>query len=143
MLIGSDWSVLRGALFTIPFTGGGSCPSTLPPVHYEWTKADAGLTAGEQSDVAAVRTMLQGKLDAEEACSDLRDVRYWQMTLDGSGFVQSVTAWLNGPTVGGVQRQMWARWSKQRTGFSVGERSDLDAVVSFLGDYLIAEEPLP
>lgn len=142
-LIGADWCGLRGDLQDVPFTGGGSCPATLPHVRFEWSKSESALTSGEQSQVDAARTMLQGKLNAEETCADLRSVAYFYLVLGASGIVQSVTAWLNGPTVAGKPRQVWARWSKMRSAFSGSERTELDGVVSMLGDYLDAEEPLP
>jgi hypothetical protein len=140
-LLSSTSCALRGVLLDVAFAGG-SCPATLPHVTFEWSKAVTALSGGEQTQVNGARTMLQGKLDAEESCADLRAVNYFQLTLDAGGAVQSVTAWLNGPTVGGKQRQLWARWSKQRSAFSGGEQSQLDAVATLLGGYLTSEEPL-
>lgn len=138
-VIGADWCVLQGMLRDVPF--GESCPTTVPHISFQWRKRDAALTSGEQSQVDAVRTMLQAYLDAEESCADLRATYSFYLTL-GAGLVRTATVWLNGPTVAGKQRQVWGRWTKQRTAFTEQEQTALDAVVAMLAGYLATEEPL-
>jgi hypothetical protein len=135
--VGVGNTILNAAL------GGDGCPTTLPPLNSQWTRAIPALSGPQQTAVAGVRSMLEAYVESDVACAAFRSsVVFWRLALLETE-VSEVTAYVSLPgAIAGQTRQTWMPWAKNRTSFSSGERDDMDALAASLIASLEAAEPL-
>lgn len=129
--------VLRGSVREVPDT----CATVIPYAAYSYSKSLVDMSAPEQAEVEAVRTMLEAYVVAEESCEDRRTVREYHMSAPSAGPVSQVRAYVDGPSIGPRVLQLWG-WGKGRADFSSGERDQLDDLVALVVGYMESEEPV-